>query len=66
MKNSKVANLTNSATTVNGGSSNAASFLNVFAEGKPFVHSDICGTSGMLTKKSTSVMLKTLFEMLRK
>jgi leucyl aminopeptidase len=64
MKNTPIADLTNAEPTREAGSATAAAFLNVFAEGKPYMHLDIAGTADN-GARGKAVMLRSLFEMLK-
>ncbi|QHX36186.1 leucyl aminopeptidase [Spiroplasma sp. TIUS-1] len=61
-KASKIADLNNSETSRQAGSSTAAAFLNHFAEGKPYIHLDIAATDAT-NDRGDAPMLKTLFEL---
>jgi leucyl aminopeptidase len=64
MKNTPIADLTNAEPMREAGSATAAAFLNVFAEGKPYMHLDIAGTADN-GARGKAVMLRSLFEMLK-
>ncbi|AKX34382.1 leucyl aminopeptidase [Spiroplasma litorale] len=65
MKTTPIADLTNTGQPGAGaGSSTAAAFLDLFAEGKPYLHLDIACTAEE-GGRGKGVMLKTLFELLK-
>ncbi|WP_342268657.1 M17 family metallopeptidase [Spiroplasma endosymbiont of Aspidapion aeneum] len=64
MKNSKLADMTNTGKrSLGAGSSTAAAFLNHFTKEIPFVHLDIAATEGMDKGYGNGVMLRTFFEL---
>ncbi|WP_339022681.1 M17 family metallopeptidase [Spiroplasma endosymbiont of Crioceris asparagi] len=66
MKNaSPIADMNNSEPGRQAGSSTAAAFLNVFAEGKPYIHLDIASTADK-NGRGNAPMLKTMFELANK
>ncbi|PPE06607.1 M17 family metallopeptidase [Mesoplasma corruscae] len=59
------ADLTSCAKVYGEDSSYAAAFLNEFTESKPYLHLDVAGSAD-IEQKAQGVMVKTLFELLKK
>ncbi len=62
LEHSQMADITNHNYKNHGGSAVAASFLNFFTEGLPFLHLDIAGTATR-NERGTGIMIKTLTEL---
>ncbi len=68
MLKSSIADIINASNNRNGGSSNAAAFIQQFTENLPYIHLDIAGTASSLygsgRNSGTGVMIKTLTKLL--
>lgn len=62
MLNSQVADIANSASRPEAGSSRAAMFLTQFREGVDLVHLDIAATAESAVKTGEGVILRTLYQ----